>query len=66
MNKAQGRRLAVWEDFMREWIQRDDFYASAESLLLVGEDPEFQAYFRRLLVDERGAPAPATRVLLEG
>ncbi|MFN9185795.1 MAG: hypothetical protein ACK5WG_04520 [Betaproteobacteria bacterium] len=65
MNEAQGRRWAVWEDFMREWRQRDDFYASAESLL-VGEDPEFQAYFRRLLVDERGAPAPATRVLLEG
>jgi len=28
MNEAQGRRWAVWEDFMREWIQRDDFYAT--------------------------------------
>jgi hypothetical protein len=64
MNAAQTRRWAVWEDFMREWIRRDDFYASAEPLLL-GEDPEFQAYFRRLLIDERGALAPgATRVAL--
>lgn len=58
MNGAQSRRWAVWEDFMREWIRRDDFYASAEALLL-GEDPEFQAHFRKLLIDERGALAPA-------
>jgi hypothetical protein len=59
MNDAQQRRWAVWEDFMREWIRRDDFYACAESLLL-GEDPEFQAYFRKLLADERGAVAPSS------
>ncbi len=59
MNEAQKRRWAVWEDFMREWIRRDDFYASAEQLLL-GEDPEFQAHFRKLLVEERGAVAPGS------
>jgi hypothetical protein len=59
MNEPQTRRWAVWEDFMREWIRRDDFYATAEQLLL-GEDPEFQAYFRKLLIDERGALGPAT------
>ncbi|MCA3220307.1 MAG: hypothetical protein ING59_17535 [Burkholderiales bacterium] len=64
MNEPQARRWAVWEDFMREWIRRDDFFASAEQLLL-GEDPEFQAYFRKLLVDERGALAPpSARVAL--
>jgi hypothetical protein len=59
MNEPQARRWAVWEDFMREWIRRDDFYATAEQLLL-GEDPEFQAYFRNLLIDERGALGPSS------
>jgi hypothetical protein len=59
MNEPQARRWAVWEDFMREWIRRDDFYATAEQLLL-GEDPEFQAYFRKLLIDERGELGPST------
>jgi hypothetical protein len=59
MNEPQARRWAVWEDFMREWIRRDDFYATAEQLLL-GEDPEFQAYFRKLLIDERGALGPSS------
>lgn len=54
MNDAQRRRWNVWEDFMREWLRREDFYAQAEGLLL-GEDPDFQAYFRRLLADERAA-----------
>jgi hypothetical protein len=54
MNEPQRRRWAVWEDFMREWIRRDDFYAEAEALLK-GEDPDFQAYFRRLLAEERPA-----------
>lgn len=52
MSNAQRRRWAVWEDFMREWIRRDDFYAEAEALLL-GEDPDFQAYFRHLIQQER-------------
>jgi hypothetical protein len=59
MSGPQARRWAVWEDFMREWIRRDDFYATAEQLLL-GEDPEFQAHFRKLLMEERGALAPSS------
>lgn len=54
MNEAQRRRWAVWEDFMREWIRRDDFHLRIEALL-VGEDPDFQAYFRELVRQERGA-----------
>lgn len=53
MNAAQRRRWNVWEDFMREWIRRDDFHLRIEQLL-VGEDPDFQAYFRELVRQERG------------
>ena len=54
MNAAQQRRWNVWEDFMREWIRRDDFFLRAETLL-VGEDPDFQTYFRDLVRQERGS-----------
>jgi hypothetical protein len=39
---------------MREWIRRDDFHLRVEALL-VGEDPDFQDYFRRLVIQERGS-----------
>jgi hypothetical protein len=54
MNPAQQRRWNVWEDFMREWIRREDFHLRIEALL-VGEDPDFQAYFLALVQKERGA-----------
>jgi hypothetical protein len=54
MNSDQQRRWNVWEDFMREWIRRDDFHLRIEALL-VGEDPDFQQYFRRLVLEERGS-----------
>ncbi len=54
MNADQRRRWNVWEDFMREWIRRDDFHLRIEALL-VGEDPDFQDYFRRLVLQERGS-----------
>jgi hypothetical protein len=54
MNSDQRRRWNVWEDFMREWIRRDDFHLRVEALL-VGEDPDFQDYFRRLVIQERGS-----------
>ncbi|MCS6945239.1 MAG: hypothetical protein RMK97_07495 [Sutterellaceae bacterium] len=56
MNESQRRRWAVWEDFMREWLRRDDFYANFERLL-IGEDPDFVAYIRRLAEEERGPRA---------
>ncbi len=58
MSERQRRRWAVWEDFMREWLRRDDFYANFERLL-VGEDPDFVVYIRRLAAEERGAAAQA-------
>ncbi|HXF46243.1 MAG TPA: hypothetical protein VNK91_09005 [Burkholderiaceae bacterium] len=58
MTERQRRRWAVWEDFMREWLRRDDFYANFERLL-IGEDPDFVVYIRRLAAEERGAAAQA-------
>jgi hypothetical protein len=53
MDAAQQRRWNVWEDFMRDWVRRDDFYAQLEPLLR-GEDPDFAIYIRKLAVEERG------------
>ncbi|GIL03859.1 hypothetical protein FBR04_18775 [Betaproteobacteria bacterium PRO7] len=58
MTPAQARRWNSWEDFMREWIRRDDFYFRLPELLK-GEDPEFADYLRRLAADERGTPIAA-------
>ena len=57
MTPEQKRRWNSWEDFMREWIQRDDFYYRLPELLR-GEDPEFAAYLRRLAEQERGVELP--------
>ena len=54
------RRWNSWDDYMREWCRRDDFYALMPQLLR-GEDPDFSAYIRRVAEEERaggrGGPA---------
>jgi len=57
MNAAQRRRWNSWQDFMREWLRRDDFYYRLPQLLK-GEDPEFAAYLQKLAEEERGAMVP--------
>jgi hypothetical protein len=57
MTPLQRRRWNSWEDFMREWVRRDDFYHRLPRLLK-GEDPEFAAYLRRVAAEERGAVMP--------
>jgi hypothetical protein len=57
MTPAQKRRWNSWEDFMREWIRRDDFFYRLPELLR-GEDPEFAAYLRQLAEKERGVTLP--------
>jgi succinate dehydrogenase flavin-adding protein (antitoxin of CptAB toxin-antitoxin module) len=47
------RRWRSWEDYMHEWCAREDFRDSFETLL-VGEDPEFVDYIRKLAA-EHGA-----------
>jgi hypothetical protein len=55
MTPTEQRRWNSWDDYMREWCRRDDFH-NALPLLLRGEDPEFQAYIRRVAEEERGHP----------
>lgn len=57
MTAEQARRWNSWEDFMREWLQRDDFYYRLPELLR-GEDPAFSAYLKRLAEEERGVRLP--------
>jgi hypothetical protein len=55
MSETERRRWNSWDDYMREWCRRDDFF-NALPLLLRGEDPEFQAYIKNLAQEERGTP----------
>jgi len=59
MSEAEARRWNSWDDYMREWCRREDFH-NALSLLLRGEDPEFQEYIRRIAEEERGAVIATT------
>ena len=52
MNDDQRRRWNSWEDFMREWVRRDDFYYRLPQLLK-GEDPEFAAYIKALAASHK-------------
>lgn len=54
MSEEERRRWNSWDDYMREWCRRDDFH-NAMPLLLRGEDPDFQAYIRRVATQERGS-----------
>ncbi len=54
MSSTEQRRWNSWDDYMREWCRRDDFF-NALPLLLRGEDPGFQSYIKRVAQEERGA-----------
>lgn len=45
------RRWNSWDDYMREWCRREDFYFLLPQLLR-GEDPDFASYIRRLADEE--------------
>lgn len=47
------RRWNSWDDYMREWCRRDDFYFLLPQLLR-GEDPDFAAYIRKIADEEHG------------
>ena len=48
MSKVQMRRWTAWEDYMREWCQRDTFRRSLPGLLQ-GEDRDFASYIESLV-----------------
>ncbi len=62
MTPRQRRRWNSWEDFMREWVQRDEFYYRLPQLLK-GEDPGFAAYLRRVAEDERAQSVRGSSLL---
>lgn len=47
MSDRQLRRWRSWEDYMREWCQREDFRAALDEQLR-GEDPDFVEYLKNL------------------
>ncbi|TXT25221.1 MAG: hypothetical protein FD134_1137 [Gallionellaceae bacterium] len=47
MSDKQLRRWRSWEDYMREWCQREDFRAALGEQLR-GEDPDFVLYLQGL------------------
>ena len=51
MDKHTKRLWSSWDDYMREWVRREDFRQVMPELL-EGEDEDFQAYIRRLAADE--------------
>lgn len=53
MSSTEQRRWNSWDDYMRDWCRRDDFY-NALPQLLRGEDPGFQDYIKRVAQEERG------------
>jgi len=55
MSPTEQRRWNSWDDYMREWCRRDDFF-DALPLLLRGEDAAFQNYIKRVAQEERGTP----------
>ena len=51
LTPKQRRRWRSWDDYMREWCQREDFRALLPTLLR-GEDPAFVEYLNSLLASE--------------
>jgi hypothetical protein len=52
MSAKHLRRWRSWEDYMREWCQREDFRTALEAQLR-GEDPDFANYLRELAEEAR-------------
>ncbi len=53
MTEVEARRWNSWDDYIRDWCRRENFF-NALPLLLRGEDPAFQNYIRRVAEEERG------------
>ncbi len=55
MTAQERRRWNSWDDYMREWCARDDFFFSLPQLLR-GEDDGFQAYIQQVANEVRNQP----------
>ncbi len=54
MSESEKRRWNSWDDAMREWCARDDFFYLLPQLLR-GEDPAFAAHLQQVAKDVRGS-----------
>ena len=61
MSDKHLRRWRSWEDFMREWCQREDFCTLLPGLL-TGEDPDFASYIRKLAAEVKKSPSAPVAV----
>ena len=52
MDRQTRRLWKSWEDYMREWVRRDDFRDALPSML-EGEDEDFTRYIRKLATTEQ-------------
>ncbi|MFA6961983.1 MAG: hypothetical protein WC205_14605 [Opitutaceae bacterium] len=51
MSRQSARLWQTWEDYIRYWSRRSDF-RDLLTMLLEGEDPDFQIYIRRIADEE--------------
>jgi hypothetical protein len=51
MNTQTRRLWSSWEDYIRYWCRRQDYRSALESLL-EGEDPDFEAYIKKIAAKE--------------
>lgn len=54
MSEDKARRWNSWEDFMREWCRREEFFKRLP-VLLSGEDKAFAQYIMDIANEERAA-----------
>jgi hypothetical protein len=52
MSHKQRRRWASWDDYMREWCERDDFKFKLPRLLQ-GEDADFANYIQKIANEDK-------------
>ena len=52
MSNKQRRRWASWDDYMREWCERNDFKYKLPRLLQ-GEDADFAAYIQKIANEQK-------------
>ena len=57
MSPRQARRWRSWDDYMREWCQREDFRELLPRLVQ-GEDPDYVRYIQRIAEEEQRSPQP--------
>lgn len=52
MDRQTQRLWQSWEDYMREWCQRQDFRGALPELLK-GEDEDFCAHIQKIAASEK-------------